>query len=137
MSAMLTQRLEQLYERVNARDVDGVFAMIADDGEFYDCSGYTVSGKAAMRASFEGSLEGMPDYRIERIINVAEAPNLVIAEVELSGTHLGTYFGFPATGKELRWTCSAVYEFNSDGLLQREAYYYDTAGLGTQLSSAD
>jgi steroid delta-isomerase-like uncharacterized protein len=133
----LTQRLEVLYERVNNRDIDGIFAMFADDAQYYDCSGFTVQGKAAMREGFIDSLEGMPDYTIGRVINVAESANAVIAEVELSGTHSGHYIGFPATGKALAWTCTAVYEFNDAGLMTREAYYYDTAGLFGQLSGGD
>jgi predicted ester cyclase len=78
--------------------------------------------------------EGIPDNTITRTINLATGDRVLIGEFETSGTHLGTYHGFPATGRTITWTFTSVYEFDEAGLLKRQGYYYDTAGLAAQLS---
>jgi predicted ester cyclase len=43
-----------------------------------------------------------PDLSLTPLVQLAEG-DLVATRAELRGTHLGTLYGFPATGKALRW----------------------------------
>jgi ketosteroid isomerase-like protein len=52
-------------ERINARDVEGLGALMSDDHTFIDAHGNRISGKETMKAGWSGYFEWFPDYQIE------------------------------------------------------------------------
>lgn len=135
MSATTTrERFDDYMAKISAQDIDAAFALIAEDAEFYDCSGETTTGKHDLREMAETLFAGIPDNTITRTINLAVSDGIVIGEFETSGTHTGTYKGHPPTGRRVTWLFTSVYEFDEAGLLKRQGYYYDTAGLAAKLS---
>ena len=50
-------------ERINARDLAGLAALMADDHAFVDSAGSRVDGKAACVEAWRGFFAAFPDYR--------------------------------------------------------------------------
>jgi ketosteroid isomerase-like protein len=52
-------------DRINARDVEALGALMSDDHTFIDAHGNQISGKETMKAGWRGYFEWFPDYQIE------------------------------------------------------------------------
>ncbi len=50
-------------DRINARDLDGLAALMTDDHTFVDSAGDRVAGKAACVEAWRGFFAAFPDYR--------------------------------------------------------------------------
>jgi steroid delta-isomerase-like uncharacterized protein len=129
--------VRRLFDRVEAKDLDAVAALFAEDAVFVDCSDpAVVEGRAAIASMIAEMWVGLPDFRVDEVINLVSSDGLVLAELELVGTHGGEYLGHPATGAAVRWRTAVVYEVDtSSGQIKREAYYYDSARLLAQLGA--
>jgi predicted ester cyclase len=78
---------------------------------------------------------GLPDFRPEAWTFIAEGDH-VAAELGLTGTHRGTFMGYPPTGRVVRWAASAFYTLSPEhDQVIREVYYYDLLSLTSQLSA--
>jgi uncharacterized protein (TIGR02246 family) len=53
----------QFNEAINARDLDGLAALMTDDHRFVDTEAHAVIGKDACLESWRGFFEQFPDYR--------------------------------------------------------------------------
>lgn len=60
------------------------------------------------------------------------AEDVVILEVIITGTHLGSWHGLPATGRRIRFPLCAVFGFEGDKIAY-ERIYYDQATVLQQL----
>lgn len=128
--------MTRVYETVRSRDVEGVVQLFSDDCLFIDVTQPEPSqGRVAFRAYMEETFVGMPDFRPESWVFTAEGDH-VAAELVLTGTHAGEFFGYAPTGRVVRWLASAFYTLNPvhDQVI-REVYYYDLASLTNQLVS--
>ena len=52
-------------DRINARDIDGLVALMTDDHRFVDSAGHTVTGRPACREAWRSFFEAFPTYRNE------------------------------------------------------------------------
>jgi ketosteroid isomerase-like protein len=50
-------------DRINARDLGGLTALMTDDHAFIDPAGATVTGKGACTEAWRGFFAAFPDYR--------------------------------------------------------------------------
>lgn len=128
--------MTHVYETVRTRDVEGVVQLFSDDCLFIDVTQPEPSqGRVAFRAYMVETFVGMPDFQPESWVLIAEGDH-VAAELVLTGTHAGEMFGYPPTGRVVRWHPAAFYTLNSthDQVI-REVYYYDLTSLTRQLSS--
>ena len=50
-------------ERINARDLDGLTALMTDDHAFVDPAGAVISGRPACAEAWAGFFTAFPDYR--------------------------------------------------------------------------
>lgn len=57
----------------------------------------------------------------------------MILEVTISGTHLGTWRGLPATGKSISFPLCGIFTFDQEDRLLGEKIYYDRATVFRQL----
>lgn len=128
--------IEHVYRTVQRRDLDGLIDLFAEDCEFIDVTqpGSAV-GRAALRSYMEETFVGMPDFRPDVWTLMSEG-NRVAAELELAGTHEGELFGYPPTGRQVRWLAAAFYTLSDahDQIL-KEVYYYDLPTLVDQLKA--
>ena len=73
-----------------------------------------------------------PDIHFE-LITAHHADRSVVAEMWMSGSHLGSRHDFEATGKRFRCRMAAVFEFHDAGLIGARVYY-DTGTIARQLA---
>lgn len=60
----------------------------------------------------------------------------VISEARYTGTHIGDFYGIPATGRPIDFKLAVIISFR-DGLLSGERFYYDARTLLQQLNVSD
>ncbi|MDQ3691017.1 MAG: ester cyclase [Chloroflexota bacterium] len=126
----------QVYETVRTRDIDALVELFSEDCVFIDMAmAESAEGRAAFRAYMDETFVGMPDFRPETWEFVEEGDRIA-AELVLSGTHLGTFMGYPPTNRVVRWHASAFYTLTpAHDSVVREVYYYDLASLTSQLAA--
>lgn len=87
-------------DAINARDLEGLAALMTDDHVFIDSADTRVSGKEAVLAAWRGFFEAFPDYR-----NVFERLNGDGDTVAVSGHSVCSYA--PLDGAA-RWSARIV-----------------------------
>jgi steroid delta-isomerase-like uncharacterized protein len=77
---------------------------------------------------------GFPDFtvRVRRILRADES--CVVIENEWRGTHLGTFMGWPATGKPVVMRAIVAWHFKGDALWG-ETIFLDNASLLKQIGA--
>ncbi|MFB7597512.1 ester cyclase [Streptomyces sp. NPDC056160] len=120
----------------NAADYDAVAQVVGED--FTDHHpGFEIKGLddylAALRAAhatygLKGELqEALP-------VGGPEGDDKVVTRVKLTGTHGGTVFGFPATGRAVEWTTTEIWRVEDGRFVERWAQD-DLLGLREQVST--
>jgi predicted ester cyclase len=109
----------------------------AEDGVFVDVTQLEpAKGRKAYRAILAETFAGLPDFRPLTWLLMAQGER-VAAELELSGSHLGLFLGYSATGAEIRWQASAFYTLNrSHDQIVSSTTYHDLASLTRRLAAA-
>jgi steroid delta-isomerase-like uncharacterized protein len=117
----------------NEHDLDGIMrtfgAQARYDEEPWDDHHV---GSGAVRAYYQGLLDAVPDLRID-IRQRHAAETCVILEVVISGRHLGSWRGLPATGRRVQFPLCGVFTFDDNDRLAGERIYYDRATVLRQL----
>jgi len=131
-----TQLVQSLADGVNARDYDGVGALLADDVEFADmAAGQTVRGRDATLAVIRMWLSAFPDMKLELVASVADGGRAA-AEVIGSGTQDGTLVtpagDVPPTGRFFRDQFTWFVD-HADGRVTGWRDYYNALSMLTQL----
>jgi steroid delta-isomerase-like uncharacterized protein len=96
-------------------------------GDVYD-------GPEEVAGYFEETRTAFPDQRNE-VRAMHHTDDAVIVEFDLKGTHLGSYRGLPATGREFTCRMTAFFLFEDDRLVG-ERVYFDSATILRQLGIA-
>ena len=91
-------------------------------------------GEGEVARYFEETRAAFPDQRNE-LIALRHADDAVVAEFDLKGTHLGSFRGLPATGKDFTCRMVALFLFEEDRLVA-ERVYFDSATILRQLGIA-
>jgi steroid delta-isomerase-like uncharacterized protein len=138
----MDQALKEKRERIirehteaeNRRDVGAVVKTFHKP--FYDvvAMGAISDGPQAVAELMSGLFAGFPDFRAERVATY-HAPDAVIAEIKMTGTHRGTWAGLPATGRSMELRSACIFKFDEDRLIG-ETVYFDFATLLRQLGAA-
>ena len=131
-----TRIIRKLFDGFNAKDIDAIEALVADDFELIDCaSGETYHGPEGARKNAEGWLKPFSDVRVE-LLNVVASGDWAVAEAVGRGTHSGplqTPMGeVPATGKKMELHFCSVIKVR-DGKIVEERDYYDAMTIANQL----
>ena len=77
---------QQFIDRINARDVDGMLALMTSDHRMLDSLGNLMVGRDTMRAAWQGYFAMVPDYKISIDMAFAEGDDVI-----LCGVAGGTY----------------------------------------------
>ena len=127
--------IESAYSAVHRRDLAELVTLFAEDCEFVDVpTGDTFNGREAFRAYMADTWASFPDFRPVNPRFVVQ-DGMIAAELEIVGTHEGTFLGHPATGREVRWPAAAFYVLTPDGRqIAKETYYYNLSTLLEQLT---
>ncbi len=133
------KRMAVLREHIRAESEHDMEALIA--GMTADCFNDVVGvakpfvGPEQTAERYRKHWEGFPDFsvRVRRIICCDES--CVVTENEWRGTHLGTFLGWPATGKPVRMRALVVWHFKGDELWG-ETVFFDNASLLKQIGAS-
>ena len=96
--------------------------------------GEVIDGADDVAAYYRETREAFPDQR-NRVIALRHADDVVLMELELTGTHLGSFRGLPPTGRSFTCRMAAIFDFEDDRLMS-ERVYFDQATILRQLGIA-
>jgi steroid delta-isomerase-like uncharacterized protein len=126
------ETLRRLLEAQNANDVDTALACFAHPRYELIGNNRVYDGAAEVRHYYEITRRYFPDLNFE-VIAVHHADAAVVAEVWMSGTHLGSGPDFAATGRRFRCRTAIIFSFDGEHLTGARVYY-DTGTIARQLA---
>jgi steroid delta-isomerase-like uncharacterized protein len=135
----MTGPVEQLYERFNKRDLDGVLALLTEDFVLEDVAlGLRFEGPEGFEAWLTPFLSAMPDASTE-VTLVVDGGDRVATEHTGRGTHTGplpTPEGeIPASGRPVELKFGEFFQLR-DGKIAHFRAYWDSASLMRQIGAA-
>ena len=115
------------------QDVDATLATFTDDC-YYRVAGLGIElrGKDEIRRWYEDLFAAIPDFR-NSDERYWEAGDQIFFAAYMEGTHLGTWHGWPATGRRFRSPMLVRIPIAADGLMEAEVVYNDSADVFMQL----
>lgn len=117
----------------NEHDLEGIMATFGRTPEYEDTPwGDHRTGKDGVRSYYEELVRALPDLHID-VEDRHVTDEHVILEVVITGTHAGTWRGFPGTGRPVEFPLCAVYTFDEESKLAGERIYYDRATVLDQI----
>jgi steroid delta-isomerase-like uncharacterized protein len=126
--------LEQMYERINARDVDGFCDQLADDFVEHEVTPGLSPNKDGVRQFFTMYIAAFPDLRMEPE-DILASGDKVVARLRCTGTNTGDFMGMPATGKSVSVEAVDIIRFGADGLAREHWGVFDALGMMQQLGA--
>jgi steroid delta-isomerase-like uncharacterized protein len=121
-------------ESENRHDFDATLGTFGHPRYEIVATGDVFDGPEEVMRYFEETRTAFPDQRNE-LIALRHADDAVIAEFDLTGTHLGPFRGLPPTGRAFSCRMLAVFEFEGEGIVC-ERVYFDSATIQRQLGIA-
>jgi carboxymethylenebutenolidase len=116
----------------NRRSIDGLLATLSAEPLYkIIATGAEHRGRQAVAAFYTGLFESMPDVTFN-LQDVFIGENGVVEESVLAGTHTGSLFGLPPTGRPLRLPLTIVFPMRAGEILG-ERMYFDLDSLQRQL----
>jgi steroid delta-isomerase-like uncharacterized protein len=135
-SSGTSSALEVVKAHMAAEDRQDIEATVATFTEncYYRVPGLGIElrGRDEIRRWYRETFEAVPDFRNsdERYY---ESEGSIFFEANIEGTHLGTWAGWPPTGRKFKVPILVRIPIADDGLLEAEIVYFDNAGLFMQL----
>jgi steroid delta-isomerase-like uncharacterized protein len=126
--------LAQMYERINAHDLDGFCELLAEDFVEHEVAPGLAPAKEGVRQFFTIYMAGFPDLRFEAE-DVLASGDKVVGRVRCTGTHSGEFMGMPATGKSVSVQVIDIIRFGDDGLAREHWGVFDALGMMQQLGA--
>jgi steroid delta-isomerase-like uncharacterized protein len=123
-----------MYERINAGDVEGFGAVLADDFVDHEELPGLAPTKDGVMAFFRMYLGAFPDLRMNAE-DVIASGDKVVARVRATGTHEGDLLGMPATGRQVDVQLIDIIRFGDDGLAREHWGVFDQMGMMQQLGA--
>jgi steroid delta-isomerase-like uncharacterized protein len=109
----------------NVQDVEGVLTFYDDEITWRNIAmEETYEGKQAVREFLQRLFTGIPDLRFEVSYKIAHGDN-VAEQWTIGGTHGGTLFGVPATGRQILLPAMSMVTLR-DGKFLRDEFYFDS-----------
>ncbi len=127
-----TNTMRQFYERVNAGDIDGFSALIADDMIEHEKIEGLPQTKEGVIQFFTMLLAAFPDVRMDAE-DVIESGDTAWARVRITGTNEGEFMGMPATGKPVDFQAVDIVRFNDEGVAAEHWGVTDSMTMMQQL----
>jgi steroid delta-isomerase-like uncharacterized protein len=127
--------MRQFYDRLNAGDVDGFAALIADDLIEHEKIEGLPQTKEGVIQFFEMFRAAFSDLRMDAE-DVIESGDKAWARVRITGTNDGEFMGMPATGKSVDFQAVDIVRVNDDGVAAEHWGVTDTMTMLQQLGVA-
>ncbi len=124
----------RLYDLINAGDIDGFGALLADDFIENEVTPGLQPTKDGVITFFRMQLEAFPDLRME-VQDIVADGNKVVARVRYTATNRGPFMGMPASGKSVDAQLIDIFRFGDDGLVQEHWGVMDALTLMQQIGA--
>jgi steroid delta-isomerase-like uncharacterized protein len=124
--------MRRVYDLINAGDIDGFGALMADDFVEHEELPGLAPGKEGVKAFFRMYLAAFPDLRMDAQ-DVLASGDKVVARVRATGTHQGDFMGIPATGRSIDVQLVDIIRFGDDGLAHEHWGVLDAMKMMQQL----
>ena len=134
MDHSTTQR--RLYDLLNAGDIDGFGALLADDFVEHEETPGVAPTKDGVLEFFRMYRAAFPNLRMDAE-DVLPSGDKVVARVSATGTHQGELMGMTATGKSVDVQLIDIMRFDENGLVAEHWGVVDTLAMMQQLGMAD
>ena len=134
MDHSTTQR--RLYDLLNAGDIDGFGALLADDFVEHEETPGLAPTKNGVLEFFRMYRAAFPNLRMDAE-DVLPSGDKVVARVRATGTHQGELMGMTATGKSVDVQLIDIMRFDENGLVAEHWGVVDTLAMMQQLGVAD
>ena len=109
------ETMRGLYAALNAGDMDGFGAMLADDFLEHEETPGIPPTKDGVLEFFEMYRAAFPDLRMDPE-DVLASGDKVVARVRATGTNTGEFMGMPPSGKNVDVELIDIIRFGDDGL---------------------
>lgn len=129
-----TATLAQMYDRINAHDVDGFCDHLAGDFVEHEVVPGLEPTKEGVRQFFSHYMQGFPDLRFESQ-DMLSSGDKVVARFRVTGTHEGEFMGMPATGRRVDVEGIDIVRFADDGPAVEHWGVFDALGMMQQLGA--
>jgi steroid delta-isomerase-like uncharacterized protein len=130
MDNSATQR--RLYELLNAGDIEGFGALLADGFVEHEETPGLAPTKDGVMEFFRMYRAAFPDLRMEPEDVLASGAK-VVTRVRATGTHKGEFMGMPATGNSFDVELIDIMRFDEDGLVAEHWGVVDMLSMMQQL----
>lgn len=107
--------MHRSYELINAGDLDGFGALLADDFVEHEQTPGLAPTKEGVLEFFRMYRAAFPDLHFEPEDYIASGDK-VVTRVRATGTNTGDFMGMPATGKTMDIQLIDIVRFGDDGL---------------------
>ncbi len=116
----------------NSHNVAGILAHYDDAITWHDMAAdRRYRGKAEVGTFLRSLFSALPDLRLELTARLPHG-DYVAEEYTITGTHQGSLFGIPATGRALQIRAVSFVRMR-DGRLAEDNFYFDVAGVLAQM----
>jgi steroid delta-isomerase-like uncharacterized protein len=126
--------MRRLYERINARDIDGFGDMLAADFVERDELPGLAPTKDGVTMFFRMYIAAFPDLQMVPE-DVIASGDKVVARVRVTGTHKGEFMGLPPTGRRVEVQLIDIIRFSDDGRAREHWGVFDQFGMMQQLGA--
>ncbi|MEP6563123.1 MAG: ester cyclase [Nakamurella sp.] len=116
----------------NQRDVAAIMQHYDDEIIWRNVAmGQTYRGKTEVGEYLADLFRGVPDLQMNITMRMPRG-EFVAEEYTIRGTHLGTLFGIPATGRKLEIKMVSFVQMR-DGKFKEDHFYYDATSIMVQM----
>ena len=122
----------KLYELLNAGDIEGFGALLADDFVEHEETPGLAPTREGVMAFFRMYRAAFPNLRFD-LEDVVAGGDKVVARARATGTHQGELMGIPPTGKDVDVQLIDIMRFNDDGLVAEHWGVVDMLAMMQQL----
>jgi steroid delta-isomerase-like uncharacterized protein len=126
--------MRRLYDSINAGDIDGFGAQLADDFVEHEELPGLAPTKEGVTAFFRMYLAAFPDLRMV-VEDMIASGDKAVARVRATGTHQGPFMGMPATGRRIDVQLIDIMRFGADGRVREHWGVLDQLTMMQQLGA--
>ncbi len=132
LAAAREAALHRHLEAERSADPDAILATFVHPRYELVGNGRVYDGESEVRGYLEERARIFPDLATE-IIHLWHSPDVVAAELWLSGTHSGGFAEVAAPGRHFRVRTACFFMFDGEGLVAARAYF-DSGTIARQLA---
>jgi len=125
-----------MYDLINAHDIDGLGATLADDFVEHEELPGEAPGRAGVMDFFRMQIAAFPDFAMT-VEDLVDGGDKLVARVRLTGTNTGEFMGMPATGRAVDIELIDIMRFADDGLVHEHWGVADQMAMMEQLGAVE